>query len=203
MNMRQRLFHIALGGALVLSGAALRAWTEPDSPPAPPKDADVVLADEIKTKRLTIVDSNGDPAVVLKADNQGGAHHRQGIIEALRLAIVDSKGDPFIVLEADDLGGAHYRQGKIKADRLHIGNVKGEESIIVLAGNETGGVIGISRHRKELSLAVLLGVDEKENGYVSVWNSKQNPAAELGVKEDGSGVLERYDGKGGFRPMNE
>ena len=196
MNMRQRLLHIALGGALVLSGVALRAWTEPDPAPAPPKDADVVLADEIKTKRLTIVDSNGDPAVVLKADNRGGARHRQGIIEARRLAIVDSKGDPFIVLEADDLGGAHYRQGKIEADRLHIVDSNGDP-LIVLAGNETGGVMGISRqqYKKKPTLAVLLSVDERLNGYVSVLNSKKKFAAELGVKEDGSGSLEMSDGK--------
>lgn len=196
MNMKQRLFYIALGGALVLSGAALRAWTEPDSPPAPPKDADIVLADEIKTKRLTIVDANGDPAVILKADNRGGAHHRQGIIEARRLAIVDSKGEPFIVLEADDLGGAHYRQGKIEAQRLHIVNGKGE-SVIVLAVDETGGVMGLSRHhhKKKPSGAILLGVDARENGFVSVLNSKRGVAAELGVKEDGSGSLEMSDGK--------
>ena len=203
MNMKQRLFHIALGGALVLSGAALRAWTEPDSPPAPPKD--IVLADEIKTKRLTIVDANGDPAVVLKADNRGGAHHRQGVIEALRLALVDSNGYPFIVLEADDLGGAHRRQGKIEAQRLSIVNGKGD-TMIGLSVSETGGAIGIRRHpygNEAPTMAVLLDIDARLNGSVSVWNSKENPAARLGVKEDGSGVLERYDGKGGFRPMNE
>ena len=162
MNHKQRCFYTALGAFIVLVGLGVGALI---CPPLIAQREDVL--GNINCTSLTVVDTSGAPAIVLRTDETLGngvvIHNPTGTPAVLlvaddtgnSLAVADKSGEPAVLLRTSDL-----------ANRVIVRNPSGKDGVRLSAGKVTNRV---TVYNPEETNAVQLYADEVAN-RVSVHN---------------------------------
>lgn len=156
MNHKQKFFYIALGAVIMLFGLGVGAIVSP-----PLIAQKTGMFGEIQCTGLTVVDTAGEPVVVLRTDETLGnglvIHSPSGLPAVLLYAdetgngitVADKSGEPAVVLRTSQL-----------ANRVIVRNPAGKEGVRLSAGELTNRVI--VRNKAEAN-AVLLYSGELAN----------------------------------------
>ena len=155
MNQKQKCFYTALGAVIMLIGMGVGATL---CPPLIAQKRDVL--GEIQCTSLTVVNTSGTPAIVLRADETLGngfvIYNSAGIPAVLlvadetgnSIAVVDKSGEPAVLLRASEL-----------ANRIIIRNPSGKDGVRLSAGNVANRV---TVYNPEETNAVQLYADESD-----------------------------------------
>ena len=130
MNHKQKCFHTALGGMIMLIGIAIGAII---SPPLIAQRGKVL--GDLKCTGLTVVDMAGNPAIILRTDEtlgNGVVIHNPAGMPALLLvahetgnsvAVTDKSGESAVLLRTSEL-----------ANRVIVRNPSGKDGVRLSAG---------------------------------------------------------------------
>ena len=153
MNPKQKCSYIALGAVIMLIGIGVGSIV---SPPLIAQREDVL--GDLKCTSLTVVDTSGTPAIVLRTDENLGngfvIHNPAGTPAVLfvadetgnSLTLANKLGKPGVLLRASEL-----------ANRVIVRNPAGKEGVRLSAGEVTNRV---RVYNPEATNAVQLYADE-------------------------------------------
>ena len=156
MNHKQKCFYTALGAVIMLIGLGVGALV---CPPLIAQRQDVF--GEIQCTGLTVVDILGEPAIVLRTDENLGngvvIHNKAGTPALLfvaneagnSVAVTDKLGEPAVLLRTSEL-----------ANRVIVRNPSGKDGVRLSAGKVTNRV---TVYNPEETNAVQLYADEVTN----------------------------------------
>ena len=136
MNHKQKCFYTALGAVIMLIGMGVGAIV---SPPLIAQKEDVL--GDLKCSSLTVFDASGEPAIVLRTDENLGngivLHNPVGTPAVLlvadetgnNIAVADKSGEPAVLLRTSEL-----------ANRVIVRNPAGKDGVRLSAGKVTNRV---------------------------------------------------------------
>ena len=153
MNQKQKCFYTALGAVIMLIGIGVGAII---CPPLIAQREDVL--GDLKCTSLTVVDTAGNPMIVLRTDETLG----NGIV------IHNPQGTPAVLLVADDTG-----------NNLAVADKSGEPAVLLRTSGLANRVIVRNPSSKD---GIRLSVGKVAN-RVTVYNPEETNAVQLYADE--------------------
>lgn len=210
MNHKQKFGYTVLGATIMLIGLVVGVMVTP--PIIAQRNS---MFGEIQCTGLTVVDKNGEVAVVLGTDEKGkngvsvhGKHGKQGVVLSAdgtfnRLLVYDKNEKKAIVIGTSSYANSSYANAIVICDQhektligltaidglgngIDIRNKKGEFAIELRAREKDNAVTLLDRHGKQ---ALRLFSRGQESNGVLVHDMHGKVAIALGTSEEGNGVF--------------
>ena len=186
MNHKQKLGYMALGAGVLAIGIIIGQVITPDI-----EAQSNGVFDEIQCTRLTVVDKQGNVAVLLATDEHGGVvgvYGKDG--GSAGMGIGEHSG--FVRVHRKDGGRASMTTNEHGG---FVGVFDGKDGGSVGMGiGEHSGFVGV--YRKDGGRASM--TTNEHGGFVGVANNQCKNRAVMGINEFGNGAVSTWD-KNGYR----
>ena len=157
MNHKQKLGYILLGAGIMAVGITIGQFITPNI-----EAQNNGVFDKIQCRELEVVDTAGNPAIVLTASDLGNV-----------IWVIDVYGEPAIGLSTDEKGGST------------IGvNTPDKTGVLLLAGEQGSHLLVTDSGDTAITLD-----SSTEGNHVTVYDRYQNPRVHLASDKNVDGVV--------------